>query len=148
VREVREEGCIVPNFPRFYVDRLGSLSIVHVLGDIDEANSLQFETTMRDAARDSDGPLIVSFVECTSAAATSLNVLVRQFESLGTRLSVVAPPSNHVRRDIGLMSRGTMLPIYDGFREAVLALCDANDVGHTTHSVKSEEADWEGAFAG
>lgn len=134
--------------PRFKVDRLGKFSILHVIGNVDEANSCNLEIAMREAARECDGQLIVAFVECNYAAATCLNVLMRQFKLLASRLSVVAPVKSHVRRHFDLMPFGSVPPVHDSFREAILAICRANETDRATHSVEPQETVRESALAG
>lgn len=131
--------------PQLNVDRLGTISILHVIGDIDEASSSHLDAALRDAATDCEGPLIVAFVECPYAAVTCLDVLMRQFKVLPTRLSVVAPPKSHVRSHFDRMPLGSVPPVHDGFREAILAICEANRIDRTTDRVDATAAACESA---
>lgn len=95
--------------------------MLHVIGDVDASNSSQLAAAIEEVVAQQPGPLIVSFLECPNADTSCADVLVQEFEALGTRLLIVAPTQSSVGR---VLNRPHLcdLPICDGFREAALAI--------------------------
>ncbi|MGH7728088.1 MAG: hypothetical protein ACREM2_04790 [Vulcanimicrobiaceae bacterium] len=120
---------IVGVSPQFVMAHVGRFSVVHAVGRLDDAGGSKLEEVIREAAAQSDGPLIVSFLECEPVAAESCQtVLLRLFKLLPTRLRVVAPPESALRRHLELLPAGRVPPLHDGFRQAILGVCDSHEI--------------------
>ena len=114
---------MLTNFEPFRVEHFGEVCIVRAVGDVDLANSAKLEKAMEEACVAHPGPVIASFVDCTFADCSCLNVLIRAFRTLGDRLHIVAPPRSILRRILDLTKMSLVLPIHDEFGGALLTAC-------------------------
>ncbi len=114
---------MLTNFEPFRIEHLGSVSIVRAIGDVDFANSSVLQKTMDEASVGASGPVIASFVDCTFADCSCLNVLIRAFNTIGDRLQIVAPPQSVLRRVLDLTKMSSVLPVHDEFSGALFSAC-------------------------
>ncbi len=84
----------------FVHDDTAEINVVHVVGDVDIANSKQFEEMLMKG--DAGRGLVVNLTECSYIDSTGLSVLVRAKRRLGDAFSVIAHPEGMVRRILEL----------------------------------------------
>jgi anti-anti-sigma factor len=114
---------MLTNFEPFRIEHLGSVCIVRAVGDVDFANSAALQKTMEEASVTGSGPVIASFVDCTFADCSCLNVLIRSYNAIGDRLQIVAPPRTVLRRVLDLTKMSSVLPVHDEFSGALFMAC-------------------------
>ena len=107
---------------RFDVKRVGTVSVLGLSGDIDIFSSPVLARAIASVSRAHRGTIVVSFVDCTFADCSCLNVLVRQYKKLAGRLHIVAPPATALRRILELTELTGVLPVHDSLRHAYLAI--------------------------
>jgi anti-sigma B factor antagonist len=107
---------------RFDVKRVGTVSVVRVNGEADIFTSPALDGAIAGASRAHRGTIVVSFVDCTFADCSSLNVLIRQYKRLAARLQIVAPPATALGRILGLTKLTGVLPVHGSLRAAYLAI--------------------------
>jgi anti-anti-sigma factor len=97
---------------RFNIERRGMEWVLNVTGDIDGSNSHVLEAAIAAVARQHEGSVSVSFVDCAFADCSCLTVLMRQFKLLSTRLWIIAPRGSRFRRLLDITSLAQVLPVH------------------------------------
>jgi len=104
----------------FLVESLGRLKLLHVFGELDMTNYIEFADAMDHAAGDdAEAPLIVGFVECTYVDTSVLTALVNAHRKHARRLHVVVPRDSNVRRIFEATGLHRVLLVHDDFRAAI-----------------------------
>ncbi|MGH7661811.1 MAG: STAS domain-containing protein [Vulcanimicrobiaceae bacterium] len=116
--EQAEELSMLTCAPVF-VETLGKLTILHVMGELDISNYMELSEALDDAAGRSSGALIVGFVECTYIDTSGLTSLVGGHRKYGKRLHVVVPHDSKVRRIFEATGLHRALLVHDDFRIAI-----------------------------
>ncbi|MGH7684807.1 MAG: STAS domain-containing protein, partial [Vulcanimicrobiaceae bacterium] len=116
--EQAEELSMLTCAPVF-VETLGKLTILHVMGELDISNYMELSEALDDAAGRSSGALIVGFVECTYIDTSGLTALVGGHRKYGKRLHVVVPHDSKVRRIFEATGLHRALLVHDDFRIAI-----------------------------
>ncbi|HEV2878146.1 MAG TPA: STAS domain-containing protein [Candidatus Eremiobacteraceae bacterium] len=92
----------------FQLQVIDGTAVLAITGEIDIANIVEFKAFAGDAARNDDGPVIVSFEKVTYLDSHTLEALVDLSKRLRTnrrRLLVVAPnesPAGRIMRTTGI----------------------------------------------
>jgi anti-anti-sigma factor len=107
---------------RFDVKRVGKLCVLGLSGGVDIFSSPVLDRAIASVSRAHRGTIVVSFVACTYADCSCLNVLLRQYKRLAGRLQIVAPPATPLRRILELTELIGVLPVDDSLRHAYLAI--------------------------
>ena len=105
-------------FARFRSECRGSICILHVTGAIDTVNSAEFDAAISAISREHRGDVLVSLVHCELADGFALRVLLKQSETLGSRLLIVADRAGTLPRLLEMTSLTTRLPLYKTLRAA------------------------------
>jgi anti-anti-sigma factor len=106
----------------YQIKRVGTVSVLALSGEVDIFNSPYLDRVIASVSRAHRGTIVVSFIDCTFADCSCLNVLIRQYNKLTTRLQIVAPPATALGRIVELTELAGVLPVHDSLREAYLAL--------------------------
>ena len=101
------------------VERLGPMSLSHVLGELDIGNCSELAGAIERAGEANTGPIIVAFVECTYVDTSGLTTLVEAHRSYGRRLHVVVTPESKIRRMFRATGLDRSLSMHDDFRVAL-----------------------------
>lgn len=101
------------------VESLGRLTLIHVIGELDISNYMEFGEAIDAAASRSSDPVIVGFVECTYVDTSGLTALVMGHRKHGRRLHVVVPRDSRVRRVFETTGLHRALLMHDDFRTAI-----------------------------
>jgi anti-anti-sigma factor len=118
----RFEQRSITELARFKAECQGTVSLLHVSGEVDISNSRALDAAIAEASRANEGAILVSFVDCRFADGSCLRVLIRQFNLLSSRLLIVAPPGSGLRHILDVASLTSKLPVYDSLRQAHLAI--------------------------
>ncbi len=105
-------------FARFRSECRGSICILHVTGAIDTVNSAEFDAAISAISREHRGDVLVSLVHCELADGFALRVLLKQSETLGSRLLIVADRAGTLPRLLEMTSLTTRLLLYKTLRAA------------------------------
>lgn len=103
----------------FLVERLGRFTLLHIIGELDIGNYLEFSDALERAGRTSSGPVIVAFLECTYVDTSGLTALVRGHRAFGRRLHVVVAPDSQVHRLFEITGLHRVLQLHKDFRVAL-----------------------------
>lgn len=106
-------------FAPVLVESLGKLTLVHVIGELDIVNCLEFSEAVGRAARTNPGPLLVAFVECTYVDTSGLTALVAAHRKYGKRLHVIVPLDSKIRRIFEAAGLHRALLVHDDFRAGI-----------------------------
>lgn len=101
------------------VESLGKLTLIHVMGEIDITNYVEFGEAIDAAASRSSDPVIIGFVECTYIDTSGLTALVAGHRKYGRRLRAVVPRECNVRRVFETTGLHRALLMHDDFRTAI-----------------------------
>lgn len=80
------------------------------------------DTAIADIFRGHYGAVVLSFLDCTFADCSCLNVLIRKSKELAVCLFIVAPPASALGRILALTQLTRALPVYSSLRQAYLAI--------------------------
>jgi anti-anti-sigma factor len=106
----------------FEMRRVGTLCVVSLSGEVDIFNSPVLERWIASVSRAQRGAVVVSFVDCAFADCSCLNVLIRQYKKLASRLQIVAPSATALGRILELTELSGVLPVHGSLRDAYLAV--------------------------
>lgn len=106
-------------FAPVLVESLGRLTLVHVIGELDITNYVEFSEALERAASTNDGPLLVAFVECTYVDTSGLTALVAAHRKYGKRLHVISPLDSKTRRIFEATGLHRALLVHDNFRTGI-----------------------------
>jgi anti-anti-sigma factor len=106
-------------FAPVLVESLGKLTFVHVLGELDISNCMEFSAALDAAAMRSPGPIIIAFVECSYVDTSGLTALVSGHRKYGKRIHVVVPPESSVRKIFQTTGLHRALLVHGDFRTAI-----------------------------
>ena len=97
-------------------ERLGDVLIVHVVGTVERSHVEDFAAALADATHRAEGPLLVSFLECTALHPAGLSAVENAWSALDDRFHVVVAPGSAALET--LQSSERRLPIKESFRHA------------------------------
>lgn len=106
-------------FAPVLVESLGKLTLVHVLGELDISNYMEFSNALDAAAMQSSGPIIIAFVECSYVDTSGLTALVNGHRKYGKRIHVIVPPESNVHKIFQTTGLHRALIVHDDFRTAI-----------------------------
>lgn len=101
------------------VETLGKITLIHVIGELDIGNYMDFSDALDEAVACSTEPVIVGFVECTYVDTSGLTALVTAHRKYGKRLHVVVPYASRVRRIFEATGLHRALLVHDDFGTAI-----------------------------
>lgn len=110
---------MVTSFAPVLVERLGKLTLMHVMGELDITNYLELGEAVDAAAGRGPDPLIIGFVECTYIDTSGLTALVIAHRKYGRRLHFVVPSESKVRRIFEATGLHRALLVHGDFRAAI-----------------------------
>lgn len=106
-------------FAPVLVESLGKLTLVHVLGELDISNHLEFSEALDSAANRATGPIIIAFVECSYIDTSGLTTLVSGHRKYGKRMHVIVPPESNIHKIFQTTGLHRILVVHDDFRTAI-----------------------------
>ncbi|MFH8570235.1 STAS domain-containing protein [Streptomyces sp. NPDC017993] len=92
--------------------------VVAVSGHLDLDNIAPLGETLRKAAEDGAGPVVVDLSAVTFADSTTVNVLLQAHAALGPALRLAAP-SDFLERLFTLTGLDTVLPLHESVAKAI-----------------------------
>ncbi len=109
-----------PSGGAFVHDAVGDRDVVHVFGDVDIANSAEFEACIVAAARPGCD-IVLDFTECRYIDSSVITVLVRARKKFGAHLQLVIAAGGAVRRVIEICGLDAVFPISDSLADTSAA---------------------------